>query len=260
MYDFPWTTDANDVLWSAIATRLNGVGLAAPTSLTRGVDPLDLWSSPQLVFGQTCGYPYVTSLHRSVTLVATPIYDFPGCVGAANCSFLIASKKSGRWSLANFRGARAVVNNPDSNSGMNRFRAAVAPLAGGKAFFCEVTVSGSHAASIAAVAADEADIASIDCVSLALIQRGRPDMTDNVRVIAPTAVTQGLPFIVSNALAPTYLQPLRAALADVLADSSLAQARKTLGIVGAQVLDAAHYDDVAKLESEAIAAGYPDLL
>jgi ABC-type phosphate/phosphonate transport system substrate-binding protein len=204
----------------------------------------DLWVSPGLVFGQTCGYPYVATLQQRVALVATPIYDFPGCAGAANCSFLVTSKNSARQTLADFRGARALINNPDSNSGMNRFRAMIAPLAGGKAFFAEVGVSGSHATSLAAIAADKADLASIDCVSFALMQRGRPELMDNVRVVATTAMTQGLPFIISNALAPTHLQQLRLALADVLIDPSLAPA---------------DYDDVARLEREAIAAGYPVL-
>jgi ABC-type phosphate/phosphonate transport system substrate-binding protein len=259
MYDFPWTAPANDELWRAVAVRLGAAGLTAPSSLTRDVDLHDLWVSPGLILGQACGYPYVAALLQRVTLVATPIYDFAGCVGAANCSFLVTGKKSARRTLADFRGARALINNPDSNSGMNRFRAMIAPMAGGKEFFAEVGVSGSHAASIAAVAADKADLASIDCVSFALMQRARPETMDNVRVIAKTAMTQGLPFIVSNALAPTYIHQLRLALADVLIDPSLAAARKALGLTGMRILAPADYDDVAKLEREAIADGYPRL-
>jgi ABC-type phosphate/phosphonate transport system substrate-binding protein len=259
MYDFPWTVPGNDELWRAVAARLGAAGLKAPSSLTRDVDLHDLWVSPGLVFGQTCGYPYIATLQQRVTLVATPIYDFPGCVGAANCSFLVTSRNSDRQTLADFRGARALINNPDSNSGMNRFRAMIAPLAGGKAFFAEVGVSGSHAASLASIAADEADLACIDCVSFALMRHGRPEVMDNVRVVATTAMTQGLPFIMSNALAPTYARQSRLALADVLGDPSLAPARKALGLTGMRIRAPADYDDVAKLEREAIAAGYPQL-
>jgi ABC-type phosphate/phosphonate transport system substrate-binding protein len=259
MYDFAWTAPANDKLWGVIAARLGAAGLMAPAALTRDVDLHDLWVSPRLVFGQTCGYPYITALHPRVALVATPIYDFPGCVGAANCSFLVTGKKGERQNLAEFRGARALINNRDSNSGMNRFRAMIAPLAGGKPFFSEVGVSGSHAASLDAIAADRADLASIDCVSFALIRRGRPEVMDNIRIVATTAMTQGLPLITSNALAPTHLQQLRLALVDALVDPSLAPARKALGLAGMRMLAPADYDDVAELEREAIAAGYPVL-
>ena len=49
---------------------------------------------------------------------------------------------------------------------MNLFRAAIAPLAGGRPFFSEVIVTGSHAASLEAVADGNAPgLAAIDCVT-----------------------------------------------------------------------------------------------
>ena len=259
MYDFPWTAPANDMLWQAIAARLGAAGLSAPEELTREIDPHDLSASGRMAFGQTCGYPFITELYRHAALVATPIYDFPGCVGAAHCSFLVAHEANARQELADFRGARAVINARDSNTGMNLFRAMIAPLAGGKAFFGEVEISGSHAASLDAVAAKRADLAAIDCVSLGLIERGRPELADKVRVVARSPMSPGLPFIISNALAPTYLAALRVALVDTLADPRLASARKTLGLVGAQILQVADYETVAQFERDAIGAGYPVL-
>lgn len=259
MYDFPWIAAANDALWRAISTRLAAAGCPAPAVLTRGADLYGLCMNPQLIFGQTCGYPYVSFLHPHVVLVATPIYDFPGCVGPENCSFLVARKSGGPKNLAEFRGARALVNNPDSNSGMNRFRAMVAPIAGGRPFFANVRVSGSHAASLDAIVANRADLASIDCVTFALMQRGRPALMANIQVVARTAMTPGLPFVMSNRLAPTHLQDLRLALVDVLADPQLAPARKTLGLSGMQIVSPADYDRVAELERAAVAAGYPQL-
>ena len=38
MYDFPWTAQANDALWAALATRLRDAGIDAPDALTRGAD------------------------------------------------------------------------------------------------------------------------------------------------------------------------------------------------------------------------------
>jgi len=259
MYDFPSTARAQDIVWKAIAARLDAAGLPAPEGLTRGVDLEPVPTSAEWLFAQTCGYPFISGLHRRMTLVATPIYDFPGCAGARHCSFVVVNKADPRQALAEFRGARAVINGRDSNSGMNLFRAMIAPLAGGKPFFADVAISGAHAASLHAVAAGEADLASIDCVTFALMARERPELIDRLRVVAKSALSPGLPFVICSALAASHLATLRHALVEVLADPDLAPARAALGLAGAQILQIADYDRVAQFERDAIGAGYPVL-
>src|SRR5580704_4979000 len=107
----------------------------APKPLTRGPDLDAQWRNPRLVFGQTCGYPYVTRLKDAVALIAAPIYAFPGCDGAWHRSYIIRRASDPRRGLAEFRGATAGLNAHDSNTGMNLFRAALAPFAGGAPFF-----------------------------------------------------------------------------------------------------------------------------
>jgi len=259
MYDFPWTAAANDALWAGLAERLRAAGVAAPIDLARGADLNGLWRNPKLIFGQTCGYPYVTALRASVALIATPTYAFPGCHGAAHRSFIVASKRRERRNLADFAGARAAVNAPDSNSGMNLFRATIAPIARGRAFFGQVTVTGSHAASLAAVNEGTVDLAAIDCVSFALLRRGRPELTQGVDIIARTPLSPALPFIMSAGLAKAHLGAVRAALFATLEDPALAGPRDALGLAGAAILGDVDYQRVAEFEREAIAAGYPAL-
>src|SRR5665811_293725 len=103
-------------------------------------------------------------------------YGFEGCEGAKHCSFLIVRRGEAERGLAGFRGARAAINARDSNTGMNLFRAAIAPLAKGHPFFSDVVVTGAHALSFAAVAEGTADIAAIDCVSFGLLRRGRAEL------------------------------------------------------------------------------------
>jgi ABC-type phosphate/phosphonate transport system substrate-binding protein len=259
MYDFPWTAAANDALWAALAARLRASGIDAPGRLSREADLHGLWRDAKLIFGQTCGYPYVTALRASVALIATPVYRFAGCQGASHCSFLIASKARARRGLGDFAGARAAVNALDSNSGMNLFRAAIAPLAQGRSFFAQVILTGSHAASLAAVGAGTADLAAIDCVSFALLREGRPDLTQSVEVIAESPLSPALPFIMSAALARSHLGTVRDALFATLDDPALAGALNTLGLVGVEILGEDAYDRVAQIERDAIAAGYPAL-
>ena len=61
MYDFPWIAGANDALWASISARLTKAGVQSPKALTRRPDLTAQWRNPGLIFGQTCGYPYVTA-------------------------------------------------------------------------------------------------------------------------------------------------------------------------------------------------------
>jgi ABC-type phosphate/phosphonate transport system substrate-binding protein len=259
MYDFPWTADANDAFWAAMAGRLRAAGVRAPLSLTRAADLDEVWRNPGLIFGQTCGYPYVTRLRGKAVLVATPIYSFAGCEGASHGAVVVANKRRAGRALADFAGACAAVNARDSNTGMNLFRATIAPLPQGRAFFQRVIVTGSHEASLAAVASGEADIAAIDCVSFALLRQGRPELTNNIAAIAQSPRAPALPFIMSADLAKSHLGAVRAALFATLEDPALDDARNTLGLAGAEILDDAEYQRVTQIEQEAIALGYPAL-
>jgi ABC-type phosphate/phosphonate transport system substrate-binding protein len=257
MYDFPWTAVANDALWAAIVARLAEAGVRAPKRLTRGGDLAALWRHPGLVFGQTCGYPYVTGLKDAVALIATPEYAFPGCVGAAHRSFIIRAARDQRRGLGEFRGGIAALNARDSNTGMNLFRATIAPIAGGAPFFSSVVVTGSHEASVEAVAEGRADLASIDCVTFALLRRGRAELVERVAVVAETPLSPGLPFIASARLGRSTIDAARKALFAALAEPNLAEARDVLGLKGARAATRADYDRVTEIERDAAGAGYP---
>jgi ABC-type phosphate/phosphonate transport system substrate-binding protein len=259
MYDFPWTAEANDALWAAMAARLDAAGVEAPKALTRGPDLDAQWRNPRLVFGQTCGYPYVTRLKDAVALIAAPTYAFPGCEDASHRSFIIRRASDPRPGLADFRGAKAGLNAHDSNTGMNLFRAALAPFAGGAPFFRAIVVTGSHEASVAAVAEGRADLAAIDCVSYALLACGRPALIERVAVVAESPSSPSLPFIAAAGLGAVAIAAVRDALLSTLADPNLAEARATLGLKGAREAGPADYDPVAEIERGAAAAGYARL-
>jgi ABC-type phosphate/phosphonate transport system substrate-binding protein len=259
MYDFDFVAEANDALWAAIASRLAEAGVRSPTRLTRGGDLAAQWRDPGLMFGQTCGYPYVTGLRGAIALIATPEYAFPGCEGAAHRSFLVRRASDPRRDLQEFRGARAAINGWDSNTGMNLFRATIACVAHGAPFFGAVVATGSHEASLSAVAEGRADLASIDCVSFALLERGRPELVERVAVIAESPHSPGLPFIASARLPASTIVAIRRALFEALADPGLGDAIAALGLKGARATTPADYERVAEIEREAGAAGYPRL-
>jgi ABC-type phosphate/phosphonate transport system substrate-binding protein len=259
MYDFPWTAAANDALWTAISARLAEAGVQSPTRLARGGDLAALWRHPALIFGQTCGYPYASGLKDAVTLVAAPEYSFSACEEALHRSFIIRRASDPRCVLKEFRGAVAALNAHDSNTGMNLFRGMIAPIAGGAAFFSSLVVTGSHEASVVAVDNGEADLASIDCVSFALLKRGRPELMERVAIVTESPLLPCLPFIAASSLPALTIAAVRKALIAALADPDLAETRAALGLKGARAATPADYRRVIDIEREAAALGYAQL-
>ena len=260
MYDFPWLTAATDAFWQALAHRLAAFGLdRVPRHLDRARPLGAIWRDPDLLLAQTCGYPLVTALGQSVTVVATPAYKAPGCDGPCHRSAVVVPAGSTARTLLDLRGARAAINGPDSNTGMNLLRALIAPLARGGRFFDEVLVTGAHLASLEALRAGRADVAAIDAVTRALVARHRPSLLDGTRVLAATAATPALPLITAAPCPPDELAILRRALDACIADPDLAAVRDALLLETFVVLPENAYAIVAALAGSAEAAGYPVL-
>ncbi len=133
MYDFPGIAAANDAMWAAIAVGLCDEGSRRRRGSTRGGDPAALWRDPGLVFGQTCGYPYVKELGDAVVLIATPEYGFPGCEGARPPEFpgppqASDPRRAGRLSRRR-RGGQRLGQQQRHESLSRRDRAPCAPRA-----------------------------------------------------------------------------------------------------------------------------------
>lgn len=261
MYDLPELASAHDALWAALATRLSAHGIeGVPAALTRTEDLLSVWRDPQLLLSQTCGYPLVTQLTKAVQIVATPIYAAPGCDGADHRSAIVVAADCRAADPNDLRDGVCAINSRDSNTGMNLLRAAIAPLAQGGTFFRRVDVTGSHRESLHCVARGEADVAAIDCVTFALLQRIEPAITAAVRILGWTPASPGLPWITAIDRDAVVLGALRRALADIANDPDLAQLREILLLQGFTALPLAAYFRVSTYAAKAATYGYPDLV
>jgi len=282
MYDFLELREAHDAFWRALADRFASAGLKdAPRALTRGVGLAEVWGNGHLLFAQGCEYPLAKAFADRVRVIAHPVYAAAGCDGSRYRSAIVARSgdaPSGASSTHDFRaaavvgesvvagealvglrGRRCVVNELDSNSGMNLLRAAVAPLASGGRFFESVVVSGSHLRSVEMIAAGEADVASIDCVSFAHFQRLYPSLVSGLHVLGWTASSPSLPYITAHSASDATVQLLRDALADVFDDGRLADVRERLLLRGVDLAPAPGFGEVLALERQAADAGYPVL-
>ncbi len=188
MYDMPALRAANAAFWTEIRTHL-GFG---PEALDDAEDFNAVWTNPDLLFSQTCGYPYRAHLQSHVQLVGTPDYNLPGCPAGFYNSVLIARADDPRVALQDFDGACFAYNEPMSQSGwagpMTHLSAQdLAPGA--------LLRTGGHMFSAVCVASGKADFAGLDALTWTLLQEHDPSLTRQLRELARTEPTPTLPYI-----------------------------------------------------------------
>jgi ABC-type phosphate/phosphonate transport system substrate-binding protein len=243
MYDWPEIRDATDRFWAGLAKRLS-----VDFGLSRLPDYTAAWSQPDLLFSQTCGYPFTHGFRSKLTYLATPNYTVDGCVGPNYCSMIFARDTA---ALADFRNARAAVNTPDSMSGMLALQLVFSPFAKHGEFFGSTLETGSHIASLAAVREGRADVCSIDAVAVGLARQYRLDYLKGLVEIARSPLVPGLPFV-TKAVTPTVLQ---SALEEHFTDPDYAEDRATLLLSGLSILEPKAYDRILELETAMRDAG-----
>lgn len=251
MYDLPELRPAADAVWRSLARALRRTGLdGVPEQLTWAA-PRDLWRDPDLLFSQTCGHPLVHGFAGRLRPVATPCYRAEGCEGPRYRSAIVVRRAASFENLADCRGRVCAVNGWDSLSGWQALAALAAPLAEAGRFFGAARLTGGHRASAAAVAAGDADLAAIDAVCWAHLQRHHPAATESLRVLAWTEPAPGLPFVASAAAEDLVVARLREAVFAMLADDTVREPRDALLLSGAEMLAIGDYACVRRLAERA---------
>lgn len=201
MYWRAETRDAWQAFWRLVQEAAGHHGedlppLTAPEDLPS--DWATHWTDPGLRLSMTCGLPFRTALRDRVGYVGT--LDF-GLDGPAGHYHSVVIARPGPLPQA----PRLAYNSADSQSGWAAWqltRPADLPEA------ADWLATGGHAASLAAVAEGRADLACLDAVTWRLLHRHDPRAAE-VRVLAQTAPTPGLPLICAKDRDPA---PLRDAL------------------------------------------------
>ena len=231
---------------------------ATPPALRLEADPALLQESG-LVFGHTCGYPLMTRLKDRFTPFCVPVFEVPGTSERHYSSRFIVASDSDIRSIEQSRGRVAAVNTPDSNSGMNVLRRAVARHSIDGRFFSSILASGGHLYSLQAVARGEADIAAIDCVSYQLIEDHWPELVSQVQTIGYSVESTGLPFVLPNSKmgdmdTGRMIERLNQAL-----ESSDDVVRERLHLREFAAVELSDYQEILEIEDFAIKQGYPEL-
>lgn len=160
--------------------------------------------------------------------------------------------------LDDMRGRRVAANGPDSQSGCNALRIAVAMVAAGNdRFFSDVLWSGAHRRSLALVRDGQADIAAIDGLSLALVGDVAPHEIAGLRVLDWSPSAPALPYAVRADTEPDTRDRVFTGLLEAGEDPHAATARDTLRIAGLLPARNADYAVIVRMREAAEEQGYP---
>lgn len=260
MYDFEEMRGAHETLWKGVARKLERAGMeGVPAVLDQSRSVHELWTDPGLLLSQCCGADLVGRYAGTLALVATPLYNAPGCDGCLYSSVVLVAENSPATEVSDLRNAVCGVNSPESHSGANALRGLVAPLSRRGRFFSRIVTSGSHPASVAAVARREADIAAIDCVTYACLERYRPSLLQGTRRLCYTASAPGIPFVTRAGSGPDRIRQLQGALQEAFDEPDVRAAGAAVFIDGVEILPLSAYDRIIEFRRLAAAYGYPEL-
>lgn len=259
MYDWPEVREQTDAWWAGLARHLRAQGFDAPEALARAESASAHWGKSDLLLSQTCGFPLMHGFKDRLEVLATPAYEVEGCSGPSYSSVIVVHADAGIARLDDLKGATAAYNAEDSLSGHLALKCVFAPFSRNGRFFGRVVRSGGHAGSMRMVRERKADVAAIDCVSLALARRHLPGLAGDLAVIGRGPGAPALPYVTAAGRPAGDVARLKDALAAAAADSALAEARQALFIAGLEFLPAHAYQRVLDLEAACAAQGYPAL-
>lgn len=168
-YDLPSVRWANDVLWKA--TGLGG-------ALDRDTPPDAQWRSGDLVVSQACGLDLFLA-EAPIQPVLAPVFELD-CDEGRHYSYLVGA-----------RSGVAAVNAMTSRSGLSALLTLCQPSS--------LLVTGSHAASLAAVRDGSADLACIDAVTWHILERDTPSCVAGLPVLERSGPAPAPPFVMRKA-------------------------------------------------------------
>jgi ABC-type phosphate/phosphonate transport system substrate-binding protein len=240
MYDLPEVAAAHAALWRVLRAELARRGVDHDEQLGRAASAEALWTDPGLLLTQACGWPLVTSLTDEVAVVGTFVHRLePAEAPGWYRSRIVVRAADHARTPTEFTDRRAAVNGRASLSGWISLRTGL--LGGLTPWPGEVVVTGSHVASVAAVARGDADVAAIDGVTLTMLQRHRPAALTGLAIVGSGPPIPCLPLVTRADAGADRVAALRSALAATVRHPATRAARAALLLDDFVPVDEAHY-------------------
>lgn len=234
MYPFTEVQPAYDKLWDGVRRRLSFEAPALDWDVAADV----ACRRPDLILGQTCGWPLITELRSIVTVVGTFDCDIAGGAEGTYRSVLVTGRSDTLVDILRSPDLRVVANSPDSLSGWISLQAVAAEHG---VHLDNIDWSGAHAKSIEVLRDHRADLAAIDAVSWSHLDR------TGLSVVGEGPRIPCLPLVTSGSSPAAVITELRGALADTVADPTMADVCATLRIRGFVDRQLADYEELSAL-------------
>ena len=260
MYNIPEIRNASSSLWNGIAKYLRLEGVEnVPDQLIFNQTLHDLWSNPNLIFSQCCGYDVVRRFENTLTPLVVPHFDVDACADGEYSSLVVVSEDCQYDDVLEMYGTVAAINGSESHSGMSSLRQLVASRNKNGRFFNAVKISGAHVKSLSMLRHREADVAAIDCVTYALLSVYKPKTLVGTRVLGRTHHSPAPPYVTRTDYGSTMAERMRTALLRAFEDPVTTSARQALFLKKFKRVDIATYHKISDVEEYAVNLGYPVL-
>ena len=260
MYNFPEIHAALNTFWKGLINHLKKEGVNnLPQKLSHGRSVRSLWNDPQLSISQCCGYDLIGRYQNSLVPVAVPHFSAPGCSGSEYSSFILVKDNNPARDIMDMQGRVAVINGPESHSGMSALRHLVASHSFQGEFFSNIKISGSHIDSIDYIKQGLADVAPIDCITYALLEKHRPQSVWGLRILGRTFCAPAPPYVIRKADETQWSERFWNALSAAYEDPALRSARQSLFLKDIERITVDYYEKTRNFEEYAANLDYPVL-
>jgi ABC-type phosphate/phosphonate transport system substrate-binding protein len=234
-------------LFEAIAEALGPGTLLVTDERASGPPPgeIDPFRRGDADVGFLCAPAYLGLRRRSAQpavelLGLAPVFDDPRAGGRPVYFADVVVCDHPARSFADLRGSRLGFNDTESLSGLLALVLHLDELGEGLDYFASITCTGSHDASLQALAAGAIDVATIDSTTL----RSRRDdpMLAGMRTIAALGPHPMQPIVVRADLPEERRAALRDALRHLASDPDAKRRLASLGCIGFAEVCVADYD------------------
>jgi phosphonate transport system substrate-binding protein len=156
----------------------------------------------QIDLAWICGLPYARRRDRAcpaVSLVAAPVMAAPRYGDRPVYFSDVVVLREGPWrTFDDLRGARWAYNEPTSHSGYALTRFELARGGYGSGFFGRAIEAGSHLAALELLRRGDADATALDSTVLDAMLAERPELGDELRMIATWGPSPIPPWVVAR--------------------------------------------------------------
>jgi len=201
--------------WEELWAGVHELAPWTPPTLSWPDDVHETWTDPRCVLTQACGWPVATRLRNQVAVVGAFELAIEGAEGHRYRTVLVAAHDAPASSFVE-RAVTVAVNGEDSLSGWISLLDATGTADRG--WPGRLVTTGAHVESVRALRDGTAELASVDALTWAYLQRFRPELVDGLHVVGHGPLVPSLPIVTPVTTPAERVDDLRRAFSIAVRD------------------------------------------